>query len=179
MRIVALALFALSLCGCAADPAATKAQFDRGLQAYDAGDYPRAYALWNDIRDDDLAALRNVAMMLRTGKGVEKDTQKAAILMARVADTGLPLFPVIASEADLGEMLLDGEAGPPDPAKAAFWLKLAADAGHPVAAYRLAGLFETGAGVPQDLDAARAYYDIAARAGYKDAAERLKDLPRP
>jgi uncharacterized protein len=163
---------------CAADPGAVKAAFDAGLKAYDAGDYARAYTLWDGIRGSDLAAMRNVAIMARTGKGVKKDPARAMELLQEVAETRLPLVAVVASEADLGEMYLDGEAGKPDAEKAAEWLKEAAAARHPVAAYRLAGLYETGTGVPRDLEQARKYYQIAADVGYADATDRLAALDK-
>jgi len=60
------------LAGCAAPDSgeALKSTFDSGVAAYDAGDYPRAYKIWSGIDDIDLAAMRNVAMMLRQGQGV-------------------------------------------------------------------------------------------------------------
>ena len=51
--------------------------------AYDAGDYPAAYKIWSGIDRYDLAAMRNVAMMLRTGQGVQKDPKKARGLVRR------------------------------------------------------------------------------------------------
>jgi uncharacterized protein len=160
----------LLLTGCATDPAAVRSEFARGLAAYDAGDFKTAYGIWDDIRDEDLAALRNCAVMLRTGKGVAKDPGKAQDLMARAALAGLP------TAADLGDMILKGEAAPPDAKSAVYWLKGAADAGHPVAAYELAGLYETGTGVDRNFALARKYYGIAADAGMIEAIRKLAEL---
>jgi len=179
LRIALLGLCLLGLGACATDPAEVRQRFDEGLKAYDSGDFSTAYTVWDGIRDADLAALRNVAMMTRVGKGVKKDPETALKLMAAVAETDLPVFAVVAAKADLGDMYLTGEAGKKDVEKAVFWLTEAAGSGHPVAAYRLAGLYETGTDVPRDLVLAQKYYKIAADVGYADAADKLKTLPPP
>ena len=102
--------------GCAT-PASGDPESDRspGVAAYDKGDYPTAYRNGpSSIDDEDLAAMRNVAMMLRaSGTGVAKDPKKAEELYEMAAEAGLP-----TAQADLADMLLKGEAGPPDPAAA-------------------------------------------------------------
>jgi hypothetical protein len=92
--------------------------------------------------------------------------------MTQAADAGLA-----TAQADLGDMLLKGEAGPPDPAAAAPWLARAAAAGHPIAAFQLAQLYEAGSGVPKDVEAARKLYERAARSGMSEAEARLAALP--
>ena len=148
-----------------------QAQFAAGLKAYDAGDYGAAYKTWGDIDDYDLAALRNVALMLRQGKGVAKDPKTALRKMLQAAEQGLP-----TAEADAGEMIANGEAGPPDKVAAIPWLARAAAGGHPIAAFELGQIYEEGKAVPQDLNEARRLYKIAAEAGMPDAVQRLKDL---
>ena len=148
--------------------------FDAGLKAYDAGDYKTAYSTWGDIEDYDLAALRNVALMLRKGQGVGKDPKTALKKMERAADLGLA-----TAQADVGEMLANGEAGPPDKAGAVPWLVLAAAAGHPIAAFELAQIYDEGTAVPQDLAKARQLYKAAADAGIPEAAKRLETLGPP
>lgn len=174
-RLFAL-LTALVLGGCATsaanDPAETKRIFDSGVAAYDAKDFATAFKIFSSIDDVDLAAMRNVALMLRKGEGVAKDPKAAQEMYARAAQGGLA-----TAAADLGEMLLKGEAGPPDPKAAVPWLAGAAEAGHPVAAYELAQLYETGSGVDKDVTIARKLYQMAADMGYEAAKERLKGLP--
>src|ERR1700761_9625667 len=135
-----------------------KAIFDSGVAAYDAGDYPKAYKIWSGIEDQDLAAMRNVALMLRTGNGVAKNPKRAEELFETASQAGLP-----TAQADLADMLLKGEAGPPDPARALPLLEAAAAADHPIAQYELAEMFETGANglVPRDLPTARKLYAAA------------------
>lgn len=164
------------LAACAGPPAhdEIQASFDAGLKAYDAGDFKTAYKTWSRIDDYDLAALRNAALMLRKGQGVDKDPKTALTKMLRAADLGLA-----TAQADAGEMLADGEAGPPDEAAAIPYLTRAAEAGHPIAAFELAEIYQRGKAVPQDLKQARRLYQIAADAGMPEAAQRLKQLDGP
>src|SRR6201996_2155237 len=101
-RFLVLAL-ALATAGCAsaADSAgATKAIFEQGIAAYDAKDYAEAFRIFSSIDDRDLAAMRNVALMLRKGQGTAKDPKAAEDMYQRAAEGGLA-----TAAADLGEML--------------------------------------------------------------------------
>jgi hypothetical protein len=170
--VLALALAATGCASAADNAGATKATFDQGIAAYDARNYAEAFRIFSSIDDRDLAAMRNVALMLRKGEGTAKDPKAAEAMYARAADGGLA-----TAAADLGEMLLNGEAGPADAKAAAPWLAGAAGAGHPIAAYELARMYEQGNGVPKDLAKARKLYQQAADANYADAGKRLAALP--
>ena len=159
---------------CASQPTSDeiKATFEAGLKDYDSGDYAAAYDKWKSIDDVDVAAMRNVALMLRKGQGVAKDPKAAQKMMEQAAYAGL-----VTAQADLGDMLLNGEAGPADPRTAADWLASAAAAGHPIAALELGELYEQGNGVEKNIETARKLYQRAAAAGVKEAEERLNALP--
>jgi uncharacterized protein len=168
-------ILGLTLGGCVAASSQDLANtFDRGVAAYDAGDYPKAYKIWSSITDEDLAAMRNVAMMLRTGQGVPKDPQAAASMYMRAAEGGLP-----TAQADLADMLLKGEIGPPNPKAALPLLQSAAGANHPVAQYELAQLYEAGEVVPKDMEKARSLYAQAASHGMTEASDRLRLIGPP
>jgi TPR repeat protein len=175
---LAILLCALFLAGCAGKTGADlKTTFDLGLRYYDGGDYADAYKIWHTIDKYDLAAMRNVAMMLREGKGVAKDPKAAEDLLQTAADAGLP-----TAQADLADMLMKGEAGPPDYKDALPLLAAAAAANHPVAQFKLGQLYETGwpGMVPQNTTVARRLYAAAAGHGMKAAQERLDGLgPEP
>jgi TPR repeat protein len=155
-----------------AEDSASKKTFDSGVAAYDAGNYAQAFRIFKSIDDEDLAAMRNVALMLRKGQGVAKDPKAAEEEYLRAAEGGLP-----TAAADLGEMLMNGEAGVPDPAGAVPWLTLAAAAHHPVAAFELGELYESGRGVTKDIEVARQLYTEAASRNVPGAKERLAALP--
>ena len=162
--------------GCATETGESlKTTFDSGVTAYDAGDYAKAYQIWSSIDDDDLAAMRNVALMRRKGLGTPKDPKGAEEMYLRAAEGGLP-----TAQADLADMLIKGEAGPPDPAHALPLLEAAAAANHPNAQYELAQLYEAGELVPKDMARARTLYAAAAGHGMKEAQDRLAQLgPAP
>jgi len=93
----------------------------------------------------------------------------------RAAEAGLP-----TAQADLADMLIRGEAGPPDPGRALPLLEAAAAANHPMAQYELAQFYETGQLVPRNLTVARNLYAAAASHGMKEAQARLEQLgPAP
>jgi TPR repeat protein len=168
------ACLALSGCATAESHQELVSTFDQGVAAYDAGRYEEAYKIWSSIEDQDIAAMRNVAMMLRKGQGVAKDPEKAEEFYMQAAQLGLP-----TAQADLADMLLKGEAGPPNPKAALPLLQAAARAHHPLAEYELGEMYEAGELVPKDLDKARALYADAAGRGVKEAAARLSILGPP
>jgi hypothetical protein len=173
--IVALVM-GLAVSGCATETGESiKNTFDSGVAAYDARDYATAYKIWSSIEDNDLAAMRNVAMMRRQGLGTAKDPKGAEAMYERAAEAGLP-----TAQADLADMLIKGEAGPPDPRRALPLLVAAAAANHPIAQYELAQFYETGEQVPKDMEMARSLYASAASHGMKEAQARLAQLgPAP
>jgi len=175
-------LLTLVFCALFAMPAGARsseeiaATFNSGVTAYDAGDYEKAFKIWWELRYEDLAAMRNLGMMLRKGQGTEKDPQKAAEIYQRAAEAGLP-----TAQADLADMYLKGELGPPDLARALPLLEAAAAGNHPVAQYQLGQFYETGAPplVPQNLETARQLYAAAASRGMPEAAARSAYLGVP
>jgi TPR repeat protein len=165
----------LTACVTVQNGAELRTTFDSGIAAYDAGDYPKAYKIWSGIEDQDLAATRNVAMMLRQGTGVAKNPRRAAALFELASEAGLP-----TAQADLADMYLKGELGPPNPRAALPLLQQASAADHPVAEYELAQMYETGGLVPKDPATARKLYAAAARHGMKQAQDRLDQMgPEP
>jgi TPR repeat protein len=154
------------------DPETMQQTFNRGVGEYDAGKFEDAFKTFSSIDEVDLAAMRNVALMLRKGQGTAKDPKAAQEMYERAAVGGLP-----TAAADLGEMLLNGEAAAPDAKAALPWLQLAAAAHHPIAEYELGKMFEDGNGVPRDFAEARLLYTEAAQSGMKEAAARLAALP--
>ncbi len=59
--------------------------FDTGVAAYDAGDKAKAFEIWSGIADQDVAAMRNVATMLRKGEGGKQDHARAAVWLKKAA----------------------------------------------------------------------------------------------
>jgi TPR repeat protein len=177
IAVLSLAMMT-SACATVKDSEELKTIFDRGVAAYDAGNYAEAFALFKSIDQEDVAAARNEGIMLRKGQGVAKDPEEAERVLQLAAEDGLP-----TAQYDYAEMLMDGEAGSPDVKGAVPWLTLAASAGHPIAEYRLGTLYEQGVYVDKDIEKAKSLYADAAARGVTAAADRLKELggppPRP
>jgi TPR repeat protein len=164
----------LGLCvvlgGCADAP--DPSEFNAGVKAYDAHDYRTAFHIFRELAPTDMAAARNLALMLRNGEGLKKkNPEEARMWMTQAAEGGLA-----TAQADLGEMLLDGEGGPADPEAALPWLQSAAKANHPIAQFQLGEIYEAGQVVPKDLALAKKYYAAAAAAGVTAARDRLAEL---
>lgn len=173
MRHFILLVAFLALGACATATVAEKAsRFDEGVAAYDAGDFETAYRIWNDLaNENDLAAMRNVAQLLRQGKGVAKDSKRAFKLYMEAAEKGL-----VTAMANLGDMYLAGDGIERNPQAAAAWYARAASAGLSLAQWKLAAMYDTGNGVPVDKVRARGLLERAARNGYAPAQEKLREM---
>jgi TPR repeat protein len=177
-------LLTLALCAClAVAPMAhartsqeIAADFATGVAAYDAGDFEKAFKVWWELRFEDLAAMRNLGMMLRKGLGTQKDPKRAEEIYLRAAEVGMP-----TAQADLADMYIKGDLGPPDLAAALPLLARAAAANHPGAQFQLGEFYESGAPplVPQDMEKARELYAAAAQSGMPEAIARSQFLGPP
>lgn len=148
------------------------ARFNEGVAAYDAGDFARAFDIWLPIaQENDLAAMRNVALLLRDGKGVEKNPERALYFFERAGRAGL-----VSAQVNSAFMYLNGEGTAQDYKTASFWFHAAAVAGVPAARYNLGVLYERGLGVERDPARALAWYALAAQTGHELALKRLTEL---
>jgi len=147
-------------------------RFKQGVTAYDKGDFATAFTIWLPLAQQaDLAAMRNVALLLRTGRGVKRDSARALWFYEEAGAKGFALAQVNAAF-----MHLEGDGIPKNLEAAAFWFHEAARAGSPVAQYNLAVMYETGRGVTKDLPKALGWYALAARSGSGQAMARLEVL---
>jgi hypothetical protein len=176
LRFVILFALTIVVSACATNVVAEKAsRFDQAVAAYDAGDYANAYRIWAELaREDDLAAMRNAAQLLRQGKGVAKDTKKAFDLYQEAAEKGL-----VTAMANVGDMYMAGEGVERNPQAAAAWYARAAAAGLSLAQVKLADMYEQGVGVNRDPARARALIERAARNGYAPAQAKLAAMAPP
>ena len=125
---LAAAIICGFLVGCAPTPQAQSFvdDFQRGLAAYDRGDYTAARAFWQPLADNyDLAALRNIGHLYRLGQGVARDGAKSARYYTRAA--GLGFAP---AQFNLAVMLYYGDGIQADRRAARHWAQRAADAGY-------------------------------------------------
>jgi TPR repeat protein len=146
--------------------------FERGVEAYDRGDYKTAFDIWLPLaQKGDPAAMRNTAHLLRKGQGTARNPARALYFYEEAARMGLP-----AAQLNTAFMNLQGDGVPENLEAAAFWFHAASLQGSPVAQYNLAVMYERGLGVKRDISQARAWYALAARSGHKLALDRLAAL---
>lgn len=147
-------------------------QFDIGVALYDANDFSGAYAIWLPLAQrDDLAAQRNVAHLLRRGKGTPQDLARALYFYERASDGGL-----VPAAVNAGVMHLRGEGTPAAPKTALRYLAVGVKSKHPVALYEVSLMLANGLGVTKNPKKARAYLELSARAGYKPALQKLDEV---
>lgn len=155
-------------------------RFLEGVAAYDLGAYKAAFDIWLPLaQQHDLAAMRNVGLMLRKGLGTKRDPERALYFYEEAARSGY-----VAAQLNTAFMYLMGDEGiPKNPEAAAYWFHLAAIAGIPVAQYNLGVLYERGDGIENDHAKALAWYALAAHQGHELALKRLEllvpSLPGP
>ena len=146
--------------------------FDDGLKAYDAHHYTRAYDLWLSIaKQGDLAAMRNLAHLLRRGMGVQANAEEAAKWYSIAAKRGLT-----SAQVNLAELFYEGDGVPQSYKLAAQWYARAARAGHAHAQYRLATMIEDGHTSPGNVELAKKLYGWAIDAGHSSALEHYRQL---
>jgi TPR repeat protein len=173
LRLAFLIAAAFVLSACATNVVAEKAsRFDQAIAAYDAGDFAGAYRIWAQLaKEDDLAAMRNAAQLLRQGKGVEKNAKQAFRLYLEAAEKGL-----VTAMANVAEMYFEGEGVERNPQAAAAWYARAATAGLSIAQMKLSEMYEQGVGVERDPARSRALLERAARNGYQPAQAKLQAM---
>jgi hypothetical protein len=151
------------------EPPPPSVRFQKGVKAYDKGDYATAFKIWLPLaQHEDLAAMRNVALLLRTGKGVDRDPARALWFYEEAGSKGFAL-----AQLNAAFMHLEGDGVPKNLEAAAFWFHAAARAGSPIAQYNLAVMYESGTGVEKDMGKALGWYALAARSGSEPAIKRL------
>ena len=133
-KLLTVAMLLLTACAAPPDTARFKIDFERGVKAYEAGDYEAARKLWQPLADNyDLAALRNLGHLYRLGQGAPKNGKKARSYYEKAAKLGHA-----PSQTNLAQMYFSGTLIERDSKKALQWLEKAAAQGYPPARQLLA-----------------------------------------
>lgn len=164
------AQFALlaSLTVAAASPAL--ADVKQGVDAWSAGDYPRAVKEWQGpAQAGDPDAMFNLAQAYKLGRGVPRDLAQAETLYQRAAVKGH-----LGAADNYGLLLFQkGER-----AKAMPYLVAASDRGDPRAQYLLGLAYFNGDQVPRDWVRAYALVSLAQQAGLAQAKGALTQMDK-
>ena len=150
---------------------ASSADFQKGLAAYDSGDYATALREWTPLAEQgNVGAQYSLGVMYRDGQGAPKDGKIAVKLLKLAAEQGHS-----DAQYNLGVMYRDGQGVPRDHRTAVKWLKLAAEQGDADAQLNLGLMYGEGAGVIQDNVYAHMWGNIAASNGNENGG-KLRDL---
>ncbi len=166
LKILSLvAILAAPLC-------AAQESFDRGLDAYLAGDYQQAYQIWKPLADGgDKVAMFNVGVLYAGGRGVSRNLQQAARWYRRAAEAGYA-----PAQFNLGSAYLEGNGVAADKRQAFAWWTKAAAQNHPQSLFNLATLYLQGDGVAADRAKALELYRQAAQQGDERAQKVIEQL---
>ena len=131
LKIRSLLIVAALLMMAAVSPPAMAGDFDKGMTAYNRGDYAAALAEWRPLAEQGLAkAQHNLGLMYENGQGVPEDDKEAVKWYRMAAEQG-----DASAQNNLGLMYAKGEGVPMDGAVAYMWFNIAATAGDQNALY--------------------------------------------
>ena len=141
--------------------------FQKGLAAYQAGDYAAALQEWTPLAEAGRGVIQyNLGVMYENGQGAPQDYAEAVQWYRLAAEQG-----IANAQYNLGTMYLKGQGVPQDYAEAVQWYRLAAEQGVAHAQYNLGVMYENGQGVLQDNVMAHMWYNIASANGVEKAGE--------
>jgi predicted aspartyl protease len=138
-----------------------------GLAAYQRGDYALALRHWRPLADQGNAVAQNsLGVMYAKGQGVPPNDAVAVSWYRKAADQGNA-----TAQYNLGAMYEKGRGVQQYLLMAIIWYQKAADQGYAASQYNLGVMYANGGqGILQDYVSAYMWFDLAAAAGYKDAA---------
>ncbi len=160
-RYLAFSVFlAISVSG------ANAQDFDKGLAAYNAGDYQTALSEWIILADGGNAdAQYNIGQMYRNGLGVIQGYTEAAIWYRLAANQGLVL-----AQHNLGMMYVNGEGVIQNVVIAHMWFNIASANGYDVAAY-MRDFIAAETMTREEIEKAQAMAQECISSGYKDCGD--------
>ena len=116
--------------------------FQKGWDAYDAGDYATALQEWRPLAEQGDADVQTlVGAMYSNGKGVPQDYTEAVKWYRLASEQG-----TADAQTNLGFMYSNGKGVPQDYAKAVKWYRLAAEQGDGKAQHNLGWMYLKGEG---------------------------------
>ena len=150
------------------------ADFFKGQDAYQKGDYATAVREWKPLAEQgDAKAQYALGSSYREGKGVPQDYIEALKWLRLSAEQGNS-----SGQDGLGLMYSRGYGVSQDYRKAVKWYRLSAEQNHLQGQYNLGAKYANGEGVIQDYVLAHMWLNIAASNGYKDGVEARDGLAK-
>ena len=147
--------------------AAWGADYQKGLTAYQSGDFATALREWTPLAEQGSAGIQNnLGVMYERGKGVPRDYKTAVKWYTLAAEQG-----TADAQSNLGVMYDRGLGVPKDYKTAVKYFTLAAEQRHFRSQYNLGVMYALGKGVLKDYVYAHMWGNIAATNGNKQGAE--------
>jgi len=153
---------------------AASADFDKGLKAYQSGDYTTALSKWVPLAEQgNVDAQFYLGLMYANGEGVLENDK-----------TGVQWYTLAAKQGDsyaqynLGTMYEKGNGVPQNGKAAVKWYTLAAEQGFVNAQYNLGTMYSSGSGVLENDETAAKWYTLAAEQGFAHAQYNLGSMYR-
>jgi hypothetical protein len=141
--------------------------FQKGVAAYQSGDYVTALQEWRPLAEQgDAAAQTIIGSMYKNGEGVLQNYAEAVKWYRLAAEQGNA-----TSQYNLGLMYDNGEGVLQDYAEAMKWYRLAAEQGIAKAQNNIGVMYELGRSVLQNNVRAHMWYNIAAANGAEKSGE--------
>jgi TPR repeat protein len=160
--IIALSCFLMTL----AAPISAQ-DFQKGLAAFNSGDYATALKEWTPLADyGGLSAQFNLGLIYENGWGVPQDYTEAAKWYTRAAEQGNA-----TAQSNVGDIYRNGKGVPQDYREAVKWYMLAAKQGYTVAQSSLGEMYFRGEGVLSSFIIGHMWFNISAANGNETAAK--------
>jgi len=164
---VIISVLMLARCALAQD-------FDKGLEAYNAGEYATAVQEWRPLAErGDARAQTLVGIMYENGRGVPQNDAQAVKWYQLAAEQGYAF-----ARYNLGGMYKNGRGVPQDYTEAVRLYRLSAEQGHALAQTNLGVLYVSGFGVQQDSVLAHMWFNLGAANGNEFGAENRESIAR-
>ena len=168
-RILKIIILLIFILGSQSILAAGDKSFDKGLDAYNKGDFDVAKKIITPlVSKGDSAALNLMGMMYEMGQGVSKDARKSVVYYRKAAQKGYSY-----AQYNLAVSYDTGSGVALNYREAVKWYKLAAKQGASFAQYNLGVMYEQGKGTKQDYKKAVYWYKKAAEQGQSSAQNNL------
>ena len=153
---------------------AVAADFNKGLQAAQAGDFKTALAEWTPLAEQGYASAQyNLGFMYRNGRGVPENDKTAVKWFTKAAEQGYA-----NAQLNLGIMYENGHGVPDNDKTAVKWFTKAAKQGSAIAQSYLSFMYEYGEGVLTDNRRAYMWSNLASYNGYETAGEAKRDIAK-
>ena len=145
------------------------ADFNKGLTAFQSGDFATALKEWKPLAEEGNAvAQNNLGLMYDNGWGVPQDYKEAVNWYRLAVEQGYAI-----AQFNLGLIYEKGKGVPQDDKEAVLWYTLAAEQDHAKAQYNLGVMYALGEGVIKDYVYAHMWGNIASMNG-NDKGETLR-----